>query len=205
LISPQLRCFFHLRSQPVPLDSEIIVVSGLPRSGTSLMMQMLHAGGVPMLSDDVRAADIDNPRGYFEFEPAKRLKSDASWLPAARGRAIKIISQLLYDLPLIERYRLIFMERPLDEIILSQDAMLKRNGRATVDQLVIKRGYEQHLAGVHRWIAVQERITRLDVKYSALLADPQGQATRVNEFLDNALAIEPMASAVDTSLYRNRI
>src|SRR5438067_12425110 len=108
------------------MDSEIIIVSGLPRSGTSLMMQMLQRGGVEIVTDDVRTADVDNPRGYYELEKVKKIKQDASWLPQARGKAFKMVSQLLYDLPGGETYRIIFMQRNLDEVLLSQDKMLER-------------------------------------------------------------------------------
>src|SRR5437660_12828449 len=111
------------------MDSEIIIVSGLPRSGTSLMMQMLENGGVPVVTDHIRTADTDNPRGYYEFEQVKKIKQDASWLPATRGKAVKMVSQLLYDLPTSERYKIIFMERDLDEVLASQEKMLERLGR----------------------------------------------------------------------------
>src|SRR5215510_8114285 len=108
------------------MDSDIIVVSGLPRSGTSLMMQMLDSGGVEVVTDNIRAADTDNPRGYHEFEKVKRIKHDASWLPGTRGKVFKMISQLLYDLPPGENYRIIFMDRDLDEVLRSQEKMLER-------------------------------------------------------------------------------
>src|SRR5262249_30630691 len=103
---------------------DIIIVSGLPRSGTSLMMQMLDGGGVPVLTDNIRAADTDNPRGYYEFEPVKATKRDATWLPAARGKAVKMVSQLLYHLPPGETYRVLFLERDLEEVLASQEKML---------------------------------------------------------------------------------
>src|SRR6516165_1289807 len=108
--------------------SEIVIVSGLPRSGTSLMMQMLDHGGVPVVTDHIRSADTDNPKGYYEFEQVKTIKRDTSWLPATRGKAFKMVSQLLYDLPPGETYRIIFMERDLDEVLLSQEKMLTRLG-----------------------------------------------------------------------------
>ncbi len=95
------------------MDSKIIVVSGLPRSGTSLMMQMLDRGGIEVITDEIRTADTDNPRGYYEFERVKKIKEDASWLPAARGKAVKMVSQLLYELPASEQYLVIFMERDM--------------------------------------------------------------------------------------------
>src|SRR5713101_4497721 len=107
---------------------EIIIVSGLPRSGTSLMMQMLENGGVEVMTDNTRTADTDNPRGYYEFEKVKKIKQDSSWLPLTRGKAFKMVSQLLYDLPPGERYRIIFMGRDLDEVLLSQEKMLERLG-----------------------------------------------------------------------------
>src|ERR1700757_2956947 len=103
------------------MESEIIIVSGLPRSGTSLMMQMLDQGGVEVVTDHVRTADTDNPRGYYEYEQVKKIKQDTSWLPATRGKAFKMVSQLLYDLPAGERYRVVFMERDLDEVLVSQE------------------------------------------------------------------------------------
>src|SRR5215469_786300 len=111
------------------MSSEIIIVSGLPRSGTSLMMQMLENGGVEVVKDEVRTADTDNPRGYYEFERVKKIKQDTSWLPGTRGKAFKMVSQLLYDLPPSERYRVLFMERDLDEMLLSQEKMLTRLNR----------------------------------------------------------------------------
>src|SRR5438132_3246059 len=134
VFSPVLECGclkagFSSRSHKLAMDSAIIIVSGLPRSGTSLMMQMLDKGGVEVVTDHVRTPDIDNPRGYYEFEKAKKIKEDASWLPEMRGKAFKMVSQLLYALPPTEQYRIIFMERNLDEILLSQEKMLKRLGR----------------------------------------------------------------------------
>ena len=107
------------------LDSQIVVASGLPRSGTSLLMQMLDAGGLEVVSDHVRAADIDNPRGYYELERVKQIQKDDSWLPAMRGKAFKMVSQLLYHLPPTEGYRVIFMRRNLEEVIASQEKMLQ--------------------------------------------------------------------------------
>src|SRR5262245_19571590 len=111
------------------MNTEVIIVSGLPRSGTSLMMQVLDAGGVEVVTDNVRAADTDNPRGYYEFEKVKQVKRDASWLPDTRGKAVKMVSQLLTDLPPTERYRVVFMERDFEEMLDSQERMLRRLGR----------------------------------------------------------------------------
>jgi len=179
------------------MDSEIIIVSGLPRSGTSLMMQMLENGGVPVVTDNNRTADTDNPRGYFEFEPVK-------WLPATRGRAFKMVSQLLYDLPASERYRIIFMERDLDEVLLSQEKMLQRLGRAAAPRDEIKQCYTLHLERLHAWLRQQKHLAVLRVSYNDLIARPEGEAERVREFLGGKVDVEGMARTVDPSLYRNR-
>src|SRR5947207_8783375 len=137
------------------MDDAIIIVSGLPRSGTSLMMQMLAAGGVEVVTDHVRTADTDNPRGYYEFERVKRIKQDASWLPETRGKAVKMVSQLLYDLPPAERYRILFMERDLDEMLLSQEKMLQRLNRPAAPREKIKQAYTLHLERLHEWLQQQ--------------------------------------------------
>ena len=186
------------------MHQEIIVVSGLPRSGTSLMMQMLDAGGVEIVTDHVRTADVDNPRGYYEFERAKKVKQDASWLPGARGKAVKMVSQLLYDLPGGERYRIVFMSRDLDEMLASQDKMLQRLGRPAGPREEMKRAYELHLEKLHAWLARQPNMAVLVVSYNDLLAQPQHEARRVGDFLGGLPDVEKMAQAVDPSLYRNR-
>src|SRR5262245_48410061 len=137
------------------MGPEIIVVSGLPRSGTSLMMQMLDSGGVEVVTDHVRTADTDNPRGYYEFEQVKKVKQDASWLPATRGKAFKMVSQLLYDLPASERYRVIFMERDLDEMLASQEKMLTRLGRTAAPREEMKRSFTLHLRRLYEWLGRQ--------------------------------------------------
>src|SRR6516165_9024580 len=140
------------------MDSEIIIVSGLPRSGTSLMMQMLENGGLEIITDNQRTADTDNPRGYYEFEKVKQIKRDTSWLPQARGKAVKMVSQLLYDLPPSERYRIIFMERDLDEMLLSQEKMLERLSRKAAPREEIKNSFTLHLERLHRWLGQQQNM-----------------------------------------------
>ncbi len=185
-------------------ESEIIIVSGLPRSGTSLMMQMLAGGGVEILTDAVRTADDDNPRGYLEFEPVKKTKQDSSWLPGARGKAVKMVSQLLYDLPPGERYRIIFMRRDLDEVLASQEKMLARLGRPAAPRERIKGAFETHLEQLDGWMGKQSHMKRLPMNYKTLVEAPDIQAQRVCEFLERTLDTEAMASAVDPNLYRNR-
>jgi hypothetical protein len=186
------------------MNSEIIIVSGLPRSGTSLMMQMLEGGGLEMVTDNIRSADTDNPRGYFEFEKVKRIKKDASWLPAARGKAFKMVSQLLYDLPPSERYAILFMERDLEEMLLSQEKMLRRLGRTSAPHEEMRQSFTLHLEGLHQWLRHQPHFEVLCVSYNELVARPEIQATRVREFLRGRVNVPGMVQAVDLSLYRNR-
>lgn len=182
------------------------VVSGLPRSGTSMMMQMLHAGGLPVLADQLRVADESNPRGYFEYEPVKRLRTDRSWLPQARGHAVKIIHLLLRDLLLdgSMRYRIVFMQRPLDEVLASQQAMLQREGKATADPAVLRRAFESQLAQLHGWLAAQPDVQVLHVDHHRVMAEPLAVADTLCAFLGLDLDRAAMASAVDPSLHRQR-
>ena len=186
------------------MDNHIIIVSGLPRSGTSLMMQMLDNGGVPVVTDNIRAADTDNPRGYYEFEQVKKIKQDVSWLPGTRGKAFKMVSQLLYELPASQKYRVIFMERNLDEMLLSQEKMLVRLNKPTAPRAAMKRALLEHLVKMREWILTQPNIETLYVSYNDLVERPEGQAERVSTFLDGQADAASMARTVDPSLYRNR-
>jgi len=183
---------------------EIIVVSGLPRSGTSLMMQMLANGGVAVVTDHLRAADADNPRGYYEFQKAKKIREDASWIADMRGKAFKMVSQLLYDLPPGERYRIIFMERDMDEILASQEKMLARLGRTSTPREEMGRSFTLHLERLHEWLRRQPHIEVLHVSYGDLIERPQQEAQRLREFLGGKPDAEAMAGTVDPSLHRNK-
>jgi len=187
-----------------PMDSEIIIISGLPRSGTSLMMQMLASGGVAVVTDNIRTADPDNPRGYYEFERVKKIKEDASWLPETRGKGFKMVSQLLYNLPPSEIYRIIFMTREIDEMLISQEKMLERLGRSAAPRDEIKRAFTGHLQRLFDWLDRQSNMKILYVDYRDLIEQPRMQADRISAFLDGKADAEKMASAVDPSLYRNR-
>jgi hypothetical protein len=188
----------------MPLESEIVVVSGLPRSGTSLMMQMLDRGGIPALTDAIRAADTDNPRGYYEYEAVKRTKEDASWVPAARGKAVKMVSSLLYDLPPGERYRVIFQRRDFDEMIDSQDKMLQRLNKPSAPRDAIIQSFKVHLDRLFDWLPKQSHFRVHEVSYNDIIANPEAEVLRVAEFLDGAVSPEAMLQAIDASLYRNR-
>jgi hypothetical protein len=183
---------------------EIIIVSGLPRSGTSLMMQMLDKGGLEVVTDNIRSADTDNPRGYYEFEPVKKTKHDASWLPGARGKAVKMVSQLLYDLPPTESYRIIFMERDLDEVLISQEKMLVRLGRTPAPRPQMKQAYLVHLHRLGEWLPCQQNMAVLPINYNSLIDRPHEQAMRVRQFLGDGLDVETIVRAIDPALYRNR-
>ncbi len=186
------------------MNSAITIVSGLPRSGTSLMCQMLDEGGLQVVTDGIRSADTDNPRGYYEYEQVKKIKEDTSWLPASRGKAFKMISQLLYELPPAETYRIIFMERDFDEMLRSQEKMLQRLGRPAAPPEQIKRAYTLHLDRLRDWLKQQKNMAVLYVSYNHLLQHPEEEARRVCDFLSLPLRLEAMVQAIDPSLYRNR-
>ncbi|MGH9160005.1 MAG: sulfotransferase [Vicinamibacteraceae bacterium] len=186
----------------------VIVVSGLPRSGTSMTMGMLRAGGVAILSDGLRVPDHSNPKGYFEFDPVQRLAKahDASWLVDARGKAVKIVSSLLLYLPHTYEYRVIFMHRDLREVIASQNKMIAARGAdgGTATDETLVQLYERHLGQVRRMLAGQPCFRTLDVEYRSVLANPDEQARRIDAFLGGALNVEAMRRTVDAALYRNR-
>jgi hypothetical protein len=184
----------------------ITVVTGLPRSGTSMMMQMLANGGMPVLTDGVREADADNPRGYFEYEAAKRLREDRAWLGAAAAKAVKIVAQLLPYLPGDHAYQVIFMERDLCEVLASQRAMLERQGRegANLSAAQLRAVFENQLRRVKSWLAAQGNVETLFLIFGDVLADPGAAATAINHFLDNTLDVAAMARAVDGTLYRQK-
>lgn len=184
----------------------VTIVSGLPRSGTSMMMSMLQAGGMPILADNVREADDDNPKGYYEFQRVKQIEQDCSWLEDAKGRAVKMISALLQHLPPAYTYRVIFMQRRIEEILASQRLMLIRRGEPTdaVSDVELAEVFRKHLRQVGRWLDEQPNISVLYVSYQRVLQDPIGEANRLNQFLGSALDVDRMVSAVDTSLYRQR-
>jgi hypothetical protein len=168
------------------------------------MMQMLDNGGLEVVTDNIRTADTDNPLGYYEFETVKTIKRDKSWLPQTRGKAFKMISQLLYDLPANENYRIIFMERDFDEMLRSQEKMLQRLNRPAAPAEEIKKAYTVHLERLRDWLRQQPNLAVLYVSYNDLVEQPAEQSRRVCEFLAGKVNVEGMVKAVDPSLYRNR-
>lgn len=185
----------------------IIIVSGLPRSGTSMMMKMLDAGGIPPLTDEIRAADTDNPRGYYEFERVKKLdKGDTAWLAEAQGKAVKVISMLLKHLPPDYTYRVIFMQRHLEETLASQKRMLNHRDKPTdmVSDEEMKTLFQKHLQQIEAWLAIQPNLSVLYVNYNELLADPTEHVQQINRFLGGQLDEDKMIEVIDPKLYRQR-
>jgi hypothetical protein len=186
----------------------VIVVTGLPRSGTSMAMQMLAAAGVPVVTDGIRQAGEDNPKGYFEDERVKDLhkeSEDRGWVRDARGKAVKIISFLLKDLPETNNYKVIFMKRALPEVLASQKKMLER--RNEVDESGDERMlelWENHLWRVKYLLKHADQFETLEVAYSDVIGDPLREARRIRDFLELRAEPETMAAAVDEKLYRNR-
>jgi hypothetical protein len=184
----------------------ITIVSGLPRSGTSLMMQMLVAGGMAALADGERRADTDNPRGYLEWERIKQLPKYPACIAEGEGKVVKVISRLLLSLPAGHEYRVIFMQRPMPEVLASQDEMLRRRGnyKEGANSAVIAAAFEKHLREVYDWLDGKLYIRTLRVQYHDVLSQPAEIAQQLAEFLETPLQVEAMAKQVDASLYRNR-
>lgn len=190
-----------------PSQGFITIVSGLPRSGTSMMMRMLDLGGMPVVVDHLRTADVDNPRGYYEFEPAKKTKQDPSWLETADGKAVKMIYQLLYDLPPGYEYRVLFMRRKMEEVLASQKKMLQRLGADKGPQVSdddMARLFQAQLKKFDGWLAGQANFRRLDILYHELVAQPQPVVDQINSFLGGTLDAQAMCQVVEPELYRNR-
>jgi hypothetical protein len=184
----------------------ITIVSGLPRSGTSMMMQVLRAAGLGVLTDDKRQADEDNPLGYLEFEKSLSLAKDRSWLSEARGKAVKVVAQLLTQLPSGEHYNIIFMERDLGEVIASQRVMLDRQGRrgADLDDATLVETYKGQLRRVRRHVGARAEIRVLNVDYGKLLADPAGGVERVAKFLALPFDREAAVNSIRPELRRQK-
>jgi hypothetical protein len=171
------------------IKNEITIVSGLPRSGTSMMMKMLEAGGMTVLTDHLRTADDDNPKGYYEFERVKQIKTDQAWLPAAQGKAVKMISELLQHLPPAYQYRVLFMRRKLEETLASQK------------QTEL---FHRHLQKLEGWLAAQPNFRTLEVHYSEVMLHPRAAAEKINAFLFGALDVAKMVAVVDPALHRQK-
>ncbi len=180
------------------------MVAGVPRSGTSLVMQMLAAGGVPVLTDEARPPDIHNPKGYLEFAPAKGLRRDASWLPDARGRAVKVVHALVSTLPVGFDYRLVLVRRDLREVVDSQQAMLPRPVAGGLPPERLVEIFDTQLGELDAWLAQQPHFRVLRLEHATLMAGPQHSAAELSAFLGGGLDCEAMAAVVDPALHRQK-
>lgn len=170
------------------------------------MMQMLVAGGITPLSDGERAADADNPRGYLEWERIKTLPKDPECIAEAEGKVVKVISRLLLSLPAGHEYRIIFMQRPLPEVLASQDEMMRRRGtfKEGANPAAMAAAFEKHLKEVCTWMKGKAYVKSLRVPYHEALKEPQETSEKIAAFLEIPLNVKAMTQQVDASLYRNR-
>jgi hypothetical protein len=179
-----------------------VVVSGLPRSGTSMMMQMLDRGGVDILQDELREADISNPKGYYEYEPVKALYKDNSWLGKARNMGIKVVAPLLRYLDGQYRYKVIFMNRDIHEVIQSQQKMLGKNSE--VFPVHLYNQFQHLLKSVTSWQKIEPGVEILYIHHKDVIENPEKVAEQVSKFIGKPLDVPAMASVVDPNLYRNK-
>jgi hypothetical protein len=201
-----MRTLFSSFRKQSQTKAPVIVVSGLPRSGTSMMMKMLAEGGLPLVTDQLRSADTDNPNGYFELEEVKQLPAgNAAWLSEAEGKVVKVISPLLEFLPPDHSYQVIFMERDMQEILASQRKMLaNRNEPSKADDVAMEAEFRRHLSVLKPWLARQANMDVMYVSYNALMSDPQPLCERVVEFISAPLDVSRMLRVPKGELYRNR-
>src|SRR5512142_1984026 len=183
----------------------VIVVSGLPRSGTSMMMKMLEEGGLPVLTDSIRTADEDNPNGYFELEVVKQLvEGQKEWLASADHKLVKVISALLEHLPPEYHYKVLFMERQIPEILASQRKMLaRRNETSSVSDADMEAQFREHLKAIKYWLARQPNMDVLYVDYNRMMADPDSYLSKIVDFVGLPLDVAKMRAVPNEGLYRN--
>ena len=170
------------------------------------MMKLIEAGGRAILSDGARAADEDNPEGYFELEAVKNSRNDASWIEQAGGSAVKVIHLLIPHLPLDRRYKVVMMHRDADEVLASQRKMLDRQDRegARLDEAALKGAFAKQLIRIRKYMSKRPCFEVIEMDYNALVADPEPQLLRLVEFLDLPGDVADMLAVIDPSLYRNR-
>jgi hypothetical protein len=197
---------FSRPNKPNSSNQPIIIVSGLPRSGTSMMMRMLAEGGLPILTDELRPPDDDNPNGYFELEVVRQIKEgNVAWLNDANGKVVKVVSALLEYLPKDYQYKIIFMERDPKETLASQKKMLDhRKQEARLSDEEMEQQFHKHLAAMKPWLVRQPNMDVLYVNYNALMAEPKAYCDRITEFLGISLNQTQMLAVPNTQLYRNR-
>ena len=200
-------------------QGNIVVVSGMPRSGTSMMMQMLEAGGLEIHCDTHRAPDIDNPKGYYELEATRRLKTDSSFLSDACGKVVKVVAPLLPSLPAQYEYQVIFMERAMDEVLASQVAMLQRGDPKEKTESTgqgLDRAFQEVGRRVKVWLEQSNNLTTHFLEHRYVLESPTEASVETLRFLrqsgafgstsvDHAKMVSRMAAVVDPNLYRQRL
>jgi len=185
--------------------NSVTIVTGLPRSGTSMMMQMLHKGGLEILSDEKRKADENNPKGYYEYADVMRLHVNNDWLGDGVNKCVKVIAQLIQNLPDDYDYRIIFMQRDMSEVLASQNTMLNRlNSTQQAEDDTLKKAYNVQLNQLDRWLAKKNNIEVLYVDYKKVIKDPQTTAEALNKFNNNTMNVSAMCTAVDSTLYREK-
>ncbi len=198
----------HQAYRRIRYGKPVVVISGLPRSGTSMAMKMVEAGGLEVVQDGRRQADEDNPRGYYEDERVMGLAgaADKSWLNGARGKAVKVISYLLKELPPAHNYNVLFVCRPLDEVLASQAKMLARRGeRIETSDAQMRELFETDLWRARYLMQHAPHFQCLELQYHDVLDNALAASERINIFLGGSLDTQKMAAVVDHSLYRNRL
>lgn len=186
----------------------IYIVSGLPRSGTSMVMQMLEKGGLTIFTDKERKADENNPKGYYEHEAVKRLTRNHKFLEAAKGKVVKVVANLLPHLPPKFNYKVVFIERPLNEVLASQRKMLNRMGKKTKDDLYptgLMASFERQMKKAKQWADRQPNVEVLYLQHAEVINNPFMTAMQIHDFFDNQLLPELMAQVPDHKLYREKI
>ncbi len=195
-----------MNSDPIKdkLKDLLIVVSGIPRSGTSLLMQILQAGGMEVLADKKREPDRNNPKGYLEYEAVKRLAKDNSCLRNQTGKAVKVISHLLKHLPDGHKcYKIIFINRDMNEIIKSQRRMLKKDEKKYSKPLI--KAFLKELKEVKKWVEKDPNKQLLNLDFRDVIKHPLREIEKIIRFIDAPLDKEKMKDAVDPSLYRTKV
>jgi len=184
----------------------VIIVSGLPRSGTSMMMQMLEAGGTEIVTDGIRQADNDNPKGYYEFEKVKKMREGTQWLDGCAGKAVKMVSPLLPQLPDGRKYQVIFMKRDLREVLSSQNVMLKRLGRqgANISDEKLIEKFTTHLNQIRDWLAKKDNFDVIYINFKDVVRHPHETAVTVRNFLGHPMDTAAMGKVVEQKLYRQK-
>ncbi len=188
------------------INNTIYIVSGLPRSGTSMMMRIMEAAGLPVMTDNIRKSDIDNPKGYYEFEMVKTIKEDTSWVKDTRGKVFKMVSLLLYYLPTDEHYKIVFMHREMSEILASERQMLQRLGKKldAAREQEVGELFAKHLKGIEKWLAKQKNMGVIHINYNEVLNDKEKELKKLHHFLGDQFDLPAMIAVVDQTLYRQR-